>query len=84
MAQVTFTIPDTKIQHFIDCFGEDYQSKVDGNTGYEAGQEPHQDVVGKTQAQYAKDQAFIFLAERVRKWTRQQAQNNIQGENILI
>jgi len=73
MANVTFTIPDTKIQHFIDCYGEDYDRQVaDGNIDGQA--------VSKTD--HAKNEAFKFLAERVRKWTKQQQVNQLIGEDI--
>lgn len=73
MAQVTFTIPDTKIQFFIDCFGEDYQSKVDD--GIIDGQ-------AVTQTAYAKEQAFKYLAERVRVWKKSMDTQQIQEVDI--
>jgi hypothetical protein len=68
MAQITFTIPDTKIQHFIDCFGEDYDAKVEA-------EEIDDQAISKND--YAKDQAFQYLAKRVKDWKYNQDQQAI-------
>lgn len=64
MAQVTFTIPDNKINFFVDCFGEDYQEKID--KGIIDG--------GITKNQYAKDEALKYMAQKVKVWHRQNNQ----------
>ena len=64
MANITFNIPDSKIQFFIDCYGESYDNLVeDGQI----------DGLLISKSQYAKSEAFDFLAGRVRKWNKQQA-----------
>jgi len=75
MAIVTFTIPDNKMQYFIDYFGQDYQSKVDSG-------EIDGGVVN--QASYAKDQAFQLLAGQVRKWHKQESAKAIVEVDITV
>ena len=73
MAQVTFTIPNSKIQYFIDCFGEQYAEEVaNGNI----------DGSVVSQADFAKIQAFQFLSNRVRKWKRYQDEKSIADIDI--
>ena len=73
MAQVTFTIPDTKIQLFIDAYGRDYDQLV-ANGDIDGG--------AVTKAEYAKTVAFDFLATYVRKWDKQTKANLIAEVDI--
>lgn len=73
MAQVTFTIPDNKIQYFVDAYGHDYDEKVASG---------EIDGGSTTKAQYAKEQAFKFLASYPKKWHKQQEVNNISEIDI--
>ena len=63
MAQVTFTISADNLPYFIDYYGMHYddlvsQGDIDGGA--------------VTKLQYAKDEAFKFLATPVKKWHKQQ------------
>lgn len=73
MAQVTFTIPDAKIQYFIDAFGDDYDLKVSKGVI---------DGGAISKAQYAKSQAFKHLADYVRDWKYNQDLSGISPIDI--
>lgn len=73
MANVTFTIPDSKIQYFVDAYGHDYDEKVASG---------EIDGGSTTKAQYAKEQAFKFLASYPRKFHKQQQVNQITEIDI--
>jgi len=73
MAQITWTISDENLPYFIDCFGEDYDRLVEDD---------EIDETAITKAQYAKKEAFRFLANRVRKWYRGTESRKIQDIDI--
>ena len=75
MAQVTFTIPASKVQYFIDCFAEDYDSKVS---------EGIIDDQVITKNNYAESQAFKFLAQRVRTWKKSMDTQLIEEIDITV
>lgn len=62
MAQITFTIPNNKIDFFIDCFGAEYDDKVSRGLI---------DGVLISKSDYAKQEAFNYLANKVKIWNKQ-------------
>lgn len=62
MAQVTFTIPDSKIQYFIDYYGLGYDEAVASG---------EVDGGAVTKVQYAKSKALELLASQVKKYNKQ-------------
>jgi len=66
MAEVTFTIPNAKLPLFIEAFELDYDKRV-----------ANEELDGVTRAQYAKQNAFKFLADRARAFHKQKAQDAI-------
>ena len=74
--EVTFSFPSTKIQYFVNYYGMGYEQKVQENTDADP-EVLHPDVVGKTKAEYARDQAEIFLINPVRTWHRQEAASQL-------
>jgi len=71
MAQITFTVSSDKLPKFTEAFKKDYdQRKLDG------------EMEGITENQYAKDNAFQFLAAYVRKFHKQKATDEIVEVDI--
>jgi len=77
MAQITFTISAENLPLYIEAFKEDYDQRILDGDG-----EPGEELEGITEAQYAKQNAFIFLGSRVRKFHKQKAQANIVEVDI--
>ena len=71
MANVTFTIPDNKIQFFIDEFGWDYEQQLS------RGLDPN-----ITKPKYAKQQAFKYLADRVKAGYKERQLKQIEEVDI--
>lgn len=68
MAQVTFTISAENLPLFIEAFKEDYDQKVS---------DEDEDIEGVTESQYAKQNAFKFLATRTMKYHKQKQMNEM-------
>jgi len=67
---IQFNIPDSKAQYFIDCFAEGYDLAVEG--GYS-------DTINA----YAKQQALLYLAKRVKDRKKAIDRNAIPEIDIL-
>ena len=66
MAQITFTISAENLALFIEAFKEDYDQRDEDG-----------ELEGVTEAQYAKQNALIFMGSRVRKFHKQKAMTDI-------
>jgi len=73
MADVTFTISTENLPLFIEAFKEDYDQRVSEG-----------ELQGVTESQYAKQNAFTFLAGRVRKFHKQKAANELTEVDITL